>query len=532
MFVSKFWTMLLAIALGIAVGVIFLARDVVNRERADNAESVLYKEMSKVDVALKLHARSRLDVLLGVTADPAVRRYLFAANGSPERASKVRGDLLGVLRKRNEEMGKYKADRLVALDSDGRVVAQVGPNEREHGYVLKGFPAVDWALRGYLRDDMWKLGNEIFLAAARPVIDQGSYVGVMVHLMKVNDALAGELSPQMQLAFYAGDMMIAVGQPKSEDAAQAQGAVIAEPLDEVKKSEQFTKKGYSHAVRIDSDESGYMAVYGKARGEASQLGVGYALVVPLEVMGSATEFYEKAAAQDVQALPFVWLILGVLLATAFGWVWNYLEAQRPAKRLLAHVKSLKDSDPKDQLNVYRFRRRMRKIAMAINELTDYKMKALMETANVERPAKSIDAILGPRGESRVSEANFKFAGDPGDDIPPPPPAHPNPGRQAPLSGFPGAPPPPKAPGAPINGGAVPAVGSEEEQVYFQQIYQEFIGLKSKLGESTDQLTFDRFVGTLRKNRDTLISRYNCAQVKFQVYEKEGKASLKATPVRV
>lgn len=531
MFVSKFWTMLLAIALGIAVGVIFLARDVVNRERVDNSESVLYKEMSKVDVALKLHARSRLDVLLGVATDPAVRRYLSAANGSSERSSKVRGDLLGVLRKRNEEMGKYKADRLLALDADGNVVAQVGPNERQHGYVLKGFPAVDWALRGYLRDDMWKLGNDVFLVAARPVIEQGRYAGAVVHLMKVNDALAGELSPQMQLAFYAGDMMIAVGKPKSEDAAQAQGAVIAKPLDEVKKSEQFAKKGYSHAIRIDSDDSHYMAVYGKVRGEASRVGVGYALVVPLEMMGSATEFYEKAAAQDVQALPFIGIILVVLLATAFGWVWNYLEAQRPTKRLLAHVRSLKESDPKDQLNVYRFRRRMRKIAMAINELIDYKIKALMETANIERPAKSIDAILGPRGESRVSEANFKFAGYAGDDIPPPPPAQSDTGRPASLGGL-GMPAPPPAGGsAPMNGGGIPAVGSEEEQAYFHQIYQEFIGLKNRLGESTDQLTFDRFVGTLRKNRDTLISRYNCKQVKFQVYEKDGKASLKATPVR-
>jgi hypothetical protein len=73
---------------------------------------------------------------------------------------------------------------------------------------------------------------------------------------------------------------------------------------------------------------------------------------------------------------------------------------------------------------------------------------------------------------------------------------------------------------------------QEEQVYFHQIYEEFVALKRKLGEPVEQLTFDRFEGTLKKNRDTLVAHYNCRFVNFQVYEKDGKASLKATPVKV
>jgi hypothetical protein len=37
--------------------------------------------------------------------------------------------------------------------------------------------------------------------------------------------------------------------------------------------------------------------------------------------------------------------------------------------------------------------------------------------------------------------------------------------------------------------------------------------------------------TLKKNRDALMSRHGVKRVKFSVYVKEGKASLKATPVR-
>jgi hypothetical protein len=92
------------------------------------------------------------------------------------------------------------------------------------------------------------------------------------------------------------------------------------------------------------------------------------------------------------------------------------------------------------------------------------------------------------------------------------------------------PPPPPAPvGAQKAASALPT--PEEEQAYFRKIHAEFVALKERLGEPVDQLTFDRFEVTLKKNRDALVARYGCKVVQFQVYEKDGKASLKATPVK-
>jgi hypothetical protein len=65
---------------------------------------------------------------------------------------------------------------------------------------------------------------------------------------------------------------------------------------------------------------------------------------------------------------------------------------------------------------------------------------------------------------------------------------------------------------------------------FRQVYRDFIETKQACGESTDGITFDKFAGKLRSNRQQLISRYSCKTVKFQVYVKDGKAALKATPV--
>lgn len=77
---------------------------------------------------------------------------------------------------------------------------------------------------------------------------------------------------------------------------------------------------------------------------------------------------------------------------------------------------------------------------------------------------------------------------------------------------------------------LPTVANDEEG-YFRQIYREFIALKEQCGESVENLTFDRFRKKLQKNQDALIAKHACKSVKFQVYEKDGKAALKASPVK-
>ena len=64
-----------------------------------------------------------------------------------------------------------------------------------------------------------------------------------------------------------------------------------------------------------------------------------------------------------------------------------------------------------------------------------------------------------------------------------------------------------------------------------QVFDEFVQLKRACGEPTETMTYEKFVVKLRDNRQTLISKYGCRSVKFQVYVKDGKAALKATPVR-
>jgi hypothetical protein len=73
--------------------------------------------------------------------------------------------------------------------------------------------------------------------------------------------------------------------------------------------------------------------------------------------------------------------------------------------------------------------------------------------------------------------------------------------------------------------------ADGDAAYFREVFDDFVELKQKCGETTDGLTYEKFAGKLRGNREQLVKKYGCKSVTFQVYVKDGKAALKATPVK-
>ena len=70
-----------------------------------------------------------------------------------------------------------------------------------------------------------------------------------------------------------------------------------------------------------------------------------------------------------------------------------------------------------------------------------------------------------------------------------------------------------------------------EDPYFKSVYEQFVAVKKSCNESTSGLTYQKFAEKLVKNRDDLKSKTGCKEVRFTVYVKDGKAALKATPVK-
>ncbi len=76
-----------------------------------------------------------------------------------------------------------------------------------------------------------------------------------------------------------------------------------------------------------------------------------------------------------------------------------------------------------------------------------------------------------------------------------------------------------------------APAPSDEEGHFREVFEQFVEAKKQCGEPTSGLTYAKFSQTLRKNRDQIVTRHGAARVRFTVYVKEGKAALKATPVK-
>jgi len=76
-----------------------------------------------------------------------------------------------------------------------------------------------------------------------------------------------------------------------------------------------------------------------------------------------------------------------------------------------------------------------------------------------------------------------------------------------------------------------AFAHDPDEEHFRQVFQDFVATRRHCGEPSDGLTYEKFSAKLKKNRDAIKDKHAARSVRFQVYVKAGKASLKATPVK-
>ncbi len=87
--------------------------------------------------------------------------------------------------------------------------------------------------------------------------------------------------------------------------------------------------------------------------------------------------------------------------------------------------------------------------------------------------------------------------------------------------------PPKVPKPP----AIRMATQTSPQLTMREIFTQFIDMKQRFDESTSGITFEIFAKKLEKNRTALMKKHDCTDVQFTVYEKNGRAALRATPIK-
>jgi hypothetical protein len=586
MILSRAWYVLLGVAVGVALYVVFVAVGQYNRQNALALKEGLASDSQTVEWALKIDARRRLDALLPGSVDPTLQQALVAANASKDgkNVDKARADAKKALGAIDGAIpADWKDDALFAVDRDGHVIAETGYDivAGNEDFELGGYPAVNDALHGWLRDDMWILGAKMYVVVARPVEYDASQrpAGAIVGLKEVSNKVADGLAKRTRtnIAFYtpagraAGGVGVDGFDPEKLDAVSADLKALGE-------------KGYGATGRSDmrmlSEDLG--AMYARLPGDAWLLGGGFAVVRGKTSLAGPMGFLTGADDKDKANVPWVLLAAVVVGAAAIGLLFTWLEHTAPLRELVMQAERLK-AGGMDGLQVARFRGAYRLAAQNLNQGME---RSIEKAGGVTRRPADLESILGPApAQPAMSAFSFPMQAAPADGATPPavPPASASGGFPAiggvpprpsgspaakpppiapptPAAGLrPGGPPPLRAPGGPpaplgrpapalpateapehddeaTMVGAVPAelmaqaTGGDETSEWVST-YEEFIRTKKQCGEPTDGLTFEKFSQTLRKNRDQLIARHACKRVKFSVYVKDGRASLKATPVK-
>jgi hypothetical protein len=604
MLLSRFWYAILAVLAAFAIYAIFLAVGQFNRRSTVSSNESLAADSQVVRWSLQIDSRRRLDALLVGSVDKGVQDACVATIDKDKIPQKARDDGKKALGTVLDKIAKqYRPDALFLVDRDGRLIAQVGYDKVNafEDFELGGYSAVNDALHGWLRDDVWLWGDQLYMVSARPVefdVTQAP-AGAIVAIRAIDRVYAQELSKQTNtnVVFYANGKRQASAAVAGFD--EAQFDQIIPEIAKVETSDDYKTKGHTDGVRDIGPTKTMGAVFAKLDGESFDLGGGYAVVRTRVLLTSPGQFLSGADDTDKKSVNLGLIIAIIVLGIVFGVALTFLESDRPMKAMIVQAQRLKKGDI-DLLQPQNLSSKFRDLAVDLNAGIE---RVAEKGGGAPRKTADLEAILGPApAQPAMSAFSFPQATD-APAIPqvppagPPPPAASKPsfpgerGTPPPGSG-PKPPPPVNQPPPAINVPAVPpgaglqqpvtsptvvqpmkipqepparppvpsassarkedeeeatmvasipqdvmarATGGNvdpgSEEAEWPAVYEDFVRTKKQCNEPTEGLTFEKFRQTLKKNRDALVQRHGCKRVKFSVYVKDGRASLKATPVK-
>ncbi len=523
---SRFWYVVLGLVLGVSVFVLYLAQSMYNRAGARTMGEGLSSDSQFVSWYLKDDARMRSAHLVKFALDANIAKGLRDASSSETSLKgSTRDQVKKALREVNATIPEDQAfDAVFAIDQNGRVVAHLGYEQATgmEDFELGGYPVVADALHGYVRDDtlVW---DRLYRVVARPVeYEVGSLpAGAIVGARIVDDRFSRELTARTgaAVAFYVGGQRVAAGAP--EGFSKASLDQIVSDLEGLKEDPDYKEKGRS-AVR---EIGGMLGVqYTRLPGESYELGAGYAVARQPAHVDSPVSFFKMADDKD-KAQANVLVAGGVAaIAILVGLVLSFIEHSRPLRVFRNEAREFA-AGKIDQLQPSKLRGVYRQIASDVNDGVD---KVAAQGGHSRGPA-DLERVLG----DLPAQPQMSAFSVPGSDLVPPS------SGVAPSAPFPSpvsAPQPqrplPRPPGAAAAvAPASVAVAEVDPEAEWHQVYHQFVATKQQCGESIDGFTYEKFRKTLIKNREALASRHGATEVRFSVYVKDGKAALKANPIR-
>jgi hypothetical protein len=579
MILSRLWTIVLALIAGACFYLASVSVGQFNRSLGAAAADQTKADTQTVNWALQIDSRRRLENLYKASSSDGVRKTLAAALGKDGPTAQVKEDGRKALDEVNSHLpNEARFTAMFLIDRDGKVVSSIGFPKANNApqMELGGYAAAFDALHGFARDDMWIWSDQIFRVVARPVeveVHQPP-AGAVIGLMLVDSDFARELAKKTRtnIVFFRGDKLIATGSA-DEGVDNTTLQSLGGDLGKLAEDKAFKDAGRSELRNVGSDGN-LAAMYLKLGGEAADAQVGVGVVRARASIAGIGGILKNATDSDKKGVSYP-MVLGIILGGALlGLLFSFLEHTLPLKAFGHEVGRLRKGEF-DAFQLAKLRGVFRTLAQHINAGIE---RIAEKGGSVIRKPANLESILGPAPVQPQMSA-FSFPnGDVGSSaaLPSSAPSTSALGGAPSGASLPGAPSAPRLPGAmkpPTPKFAPPApqaplasfsatesgqyeedpgestmVGKapegliaatkksvppsgDDELSEWKTVFEDFLRTKKQCNEPVEGFTFEKFKGTLVKNRDQLVARHQCKRVKFTVYVKDGKASLKATPVK-
>jgi hypothetical protein len=579
---SRIWLVVLSVVAAVATAAALLAPRPLGDELDQETARRLERAQQATSLFLKVNARQWMDTVAHDATDAVLVNALAEATKGPAD--------LGILHKTVQERlrvfaEKAKVDVVLAVDAKGRVIARAGLEDGVYKDFVDGLPLVGDALRGLRGDDTWSLDGKLYRVAASPVIAPNKYVGALVMGQEVGPPLAQSLAHMMgvEVAFLLRGRVIASSVPLP----------VAQqlPLSANEHAALLLKEGRSPPLTLGAGEGRFLAVLAPFAGEAAGHQAMYAVLVARPPTESVTGLMARLLSTDPRTLPWSSLAPvggGLLAVLLIGFLLLRVEATGPVKRLVRDSQALARGElPRIQDGLHPGP--LGQVARAINTTLDRigsrpptPQPPPVKRRNVPTPT----SVESPKGRPLFDNAEPRATAPTMSEIPsrkntplprPMPPPIPENDEYTPSvptkvksdgPDFVDSPLGDLTPASSLGGlklheedeerttvapgkaypdsdamnlmkqtdsqaittTSLPSTLTDPLEIELRGVFDEFLETKQTCGEPTEGITYDKFAEKLRSNRANLLAKYGCKSVKFQVYVKDGKAALKATPV--
>lgn len=193
---------LLLLALVVCGGLLW--RDV-EREMAQQRESLLAKTQQTAELVLRLEAEQMIEQATVLAGDTTLIGSL-----EEQQRGLAEPELLRLsIQKRLRKLLEHRELGLAMLvDRDGVVLSRVGVDEARHGDSVAGWQLVQLGLRGYRLDDLYEEGGHIYEVAVAPLTtpSHDRYAGALVVGRPLDARLATTLG--VEVAWRRGGQLL------------------------------------------------------------------------------------------------------------------------------------------------------------------------------------------------------------------------------------------------------------------------------------------------------------------------------------